>query len=871
MSMKINKEIPPHLARWILLRMSRYEDDFLCVGDLDEEFKEIFQQAGYEKARFWYWAQVLRSIPAYLKISIIWRLIMFRNYLKTAIRNIRRHKGFSFINISGIAVGMTCCILILLYVHYELSYDRYHSNADQKYRIVMDIRTQTGIRQFASVSPRVAPALMEDYPQVESAARIFPAGSWIVKREDISFYETRTMFADQELFDIFTIPFFHGNPQNALTRPGTIVISNRMAQKYFGTESPLGKTLSINRRDYEITGVMADSPQNTHLKYDLIASIKTFERAPFMNNWHVTMVYTYIKLKPSVDAEDFSQRISRMADKYVGEILTNKGMSYHYFMQPLTSIHLNSHRRFEIESSGNPVYLYIFSAVGLFILLIACLNFINLTTTRSVRRACEVGVRKAVGANRRQLISQFLGESLLTALVALIISIGLARLAIPLLNKLTGTLIAFSVLSNPIVLIGLIGMLTLVGLAAGVYPAFVLSSLSPVASLKGALRRGSRNSLMRSVLVVVQFSISIFLVIGTLVVYRQLNFMKNQHLGFDKEQKLIIPLRGGISIKENYETVKDNFSKQSSVTGVAFSSNVPGRGMPTYSIKLVGEIEDKNQAMNHMYCDYDFIIDYKIDIIAGRGFKKDLSTDIAGAFLINKAALKAFGWSTAEEAIGKRLETGNGGRVNPIIGVTRDFHYRGLQRKVEPLVIEFLPEQFHYISISLNTENLDKQLALVENQWKELFPANPYESFFLDKDFERLYRSEGQVGLISGVFMFLGIFIACLGLLGLVSFTTEQRTKEIGIRKVLGASVSNVAIFLSWDLTKWVLLANIAAWPIAYFFMNKWLHNFAYRTQLGIWIFIASGATAMFIALATVSTMAIKAASANPVDSLRYE
>jgi putative ABC transport system permease protein len=320
-----------------------------------------------------------------------------------------------------------------------------------------------------------------------------------------------------------------------------------------------------------------------------------------------------------------------------------------------------------------------------------------------------------------------------------------------------------------------------------------------------------------------------------------------------------------------YETVKDKFSKQSSITGAAFSSNVPGRGMPTYSIKLVGEEDDKHQTMFHMYCDYDFVTDYKIDIIAGRGFRKDLSTDIAGAFLINEAALKAFGWSTAKEAIGKRLETGNGGRVNPLIGVTRDFHYRGLQKKVDPLVIEFLPEQFHYISMSLNTENLDKQLAFVEHQWKELFPANPYESFFLDKDFERLYKSEEQVGLISGVFMFLGMFIACLGLLGLVSFVTEQRTKEIGIRKVLGASVSNVAILLSWDLTKWVLLANIAAWPIAYFFMNKWLYNFAYRIQLGIWIFIASGAGALFIALVTLSTMAIKAATANPVDSLRYE
>ncbi|MCW3986971.1 MAG: ABC transporter permease, partial [Candidatus Bathyarchaeota archaeon] len=665
---------------------------------------------------------------------------MLKNYWKIALRNFQRHKGYSFINIAGFAIGMACCLIILIYVRHELSYDKYHKDVERIYRIAIDIRHQTDNRVFALISPTVAPALKADFPQVEYAARSITTSSRLVKKEERLYYEDRFMYADQELFDIFTIPFIQGNPGEALIRPLTLVISERMAQKYFGNSYPIGETLEINQRKYEITGVVANSPENTHMKYDLIASLETLKDWSEMTNWYSTMFYTYLKLRPNVNVEELSRKVSRIADKYVGERLSNRGTTYHYFLQPISSIHLHSHLRYEIEPPGNPVYVYIFSFVGLFILLIACLNFMNLSTARAANRAKEVGLRKVVGAQRLQLIGQFLGESLLGALLSLGLALVIARFTIPILSNLTGIPLSFDAFLNPVVLFSLIGGAIIVGLAAGLYPAFVLSAFRPAVTLKGTLSSGSRGLALRTVLVVVQFAISVVLIIGTLTMYKQFNFMKNQYLGFDKEQKLILPLRGGIDIQENYETAKDIFSKHSSITGVTVSSSVPGRAVSNFGIKLVGEEDDKGQSMFHLHFDHDFIPDYGIEMAAGRAFQKGMSTDIRGAFLINEAAVKAFGWSSPEEALGKRLQTGWGGRVNPVIGVTKNFHYRGLQTEVEPLVMEFMPEAFDNITLSLDITNLKESFAFVESQWNALFAGNPFESFFLDADFDKQYR-----------------------------------------------------------------------------------------------------------------------------------
>ena len=860
------------LIPYVFLRLLlRGEDFHEFSDDIDEIYQQMIDGGPKFRAKAWYWFRVIECIPSLIMDKIYWRLTMIKNYLKIALRNFQRHKGYSFINIAGFAIGMACCLLILLYVRHELSYDRYHKDVERVCRIVQDIRTQTANRVFAPISPMVAPTLKSDYPQVEYAARVRPASSRLVRREGTFFYEDRFMYADQELFDIFTIPFIQGNPQEALIRPNTLVVSQRMAIKYFGNANPLGNTLEINQQEYEITGIVKDSPENTQLKYDLIASLETLKDWDEMSNWYSTMFYTYLKLKPGVIVEEFSQQVSRLADKYVGEQLKSWGSTYHYFLQPLSSIHLHSHIRYETEPPGNPVYITIFSFVGLFILIIACLNFMNLSTARAANRAKEVGLRKVVGAQKLQLIGQFLGESLLVAFLSLGLAMVIAWFAIPLLNELTGISLSFDVLLSPIVLLSLIGGAVLVGMAAGLYPAFVLSAFRPAVTLKRATSAGTQGFALRTVLVVVQFAISVMLIIGTLTMYKQFNFMKNQYLGFEKEQKLILPLRGGIDIQENFASVKDMFSKHSSVTGVTVSSTVPGRGVSNFGVRLVGEDDSKNQSMFHMYFDDDFIHDYGIDMVAGRAFQKEMKTDFMGAFLINEAAVKAFGWNRPEDALGKRLLTGHGGRTNPIIGVTKNFHYRGLQSEVEPLVMEFLPWSFRYITLSIDITDLNNTLAFVGSQWKALWPGHPVEHFFLDTDFDRQYRADEQIGNVFGIFTFLGLFIACLGLLGLASFTAESRTKEIGIRKVLGASVGGIVLMLSKQFTKWILLANCIAWPVAYYFMDRWLKNFAFRIDIGIWTFMLSGVLVLLIALLTVSYQSVKAAVANPVDSLRYE
>ncbi len=869
--MKAKKHSPPIIPYSLLKLLLRDEEFYEFSDDLEEIYRYMIETRSRRQAKMWYWCRIIESSPGFIFEKIYWRMVMIKNYFKIALRNFKQHKGYSSINLVGFAVGMACGLLILIYIRHEMSYDRYHKDEERICRIVQDIRTQTANRVFAPISPMVAPTLKAEYPQVEYAARVLTTSSRLVRREEKLFYEDRFMYADQELFDILTIPFIQGNPREALIRPQTLIISEKMALKYFGLDNPLGKTIEINQQEFEVTGIVADPPTNTHLKYDLVASMESLGGWEEMTNWYSTMFYTYLKLRPDVNVEEFSQQISRLADKHVGEQLREWGDTYHYFLQPLNSIHLHSSIRYETEPPGNPLYVTIFSYVGLFILLIAGLNFTNLSTARSANRAKEVGLRKVVGAQKAQLIGQFLGESLLVTLLSLGLAMITARVIIPPINNLTGLTLRFNELFSPLVLSFLVGGAVLVGLAAGIYPALVLSAFRPVATLKGMLRSGSHGFALRTGLVIIQFTISVVLIFGTLVMSRQFDFMKKQYLGFEKEQKLILPLRGGISVVENYESVKDHFSGHPSIAGASVSSSVPGRGVSNFAIALVGEEDTKNQDMFHLYFDHEFIPQYGIEMVAGRAFQKEMRTDIRGAFLINEAAVKAFGWSSPEEALGKRLITGFGGRTSPIIGVTRNFHYRGLQSEVEPLVMEFHPDVFRYITLSIDISHLKETLTFVESRWKALFPGHPCESFFLDTDFDQQYKAEEQVGKIFGIFTFLGLFIACLGLLGLASFTAQSRTKEIGVRKVLGASVTRITVMLSKQFTKWVLISSIIAWPIAYYFMSRWLKSFAYRTSIDATTFLVSGLLVLFVAVLTVSFQSIKASLANPVDSLRYE
>jgi putative ABC transport system permease protein len=798
---------------------------------------------------------------------------MIRNYLRVALRHTARNKIYSLINIVGLAIGMACCILIAQYVLYEVGYDDYHVDKDRIFRVAQDGQSQQERRIAAVTSAPMAPALKEDYPQIEYAARIMSAGKPLVKRDEKIFYQDGCWFAENELFKILTIPLLEGDSQTALKRPMTIVISQRIAEKYFGDQHPVGKTLSIQGIDFEITSLAANCPDNTHFKYEILMSLSTLEALEYsgLKEWFLGNFYSYVKLAPNTDMVNLSDQLKDFAERHVGAELKEANETLVLFLQPVHDIHLNSHLISEIEPPGSPLYLYIFCTVGFFILLLACINFANLTTARFASRAKEVGLRKAVGAGRFRLTAQFLSESVLHSVMGLLVALVLVELVSPLFNQITGIGFHIGSLIKPGWLLVLFGLALVVGIASGSYPAFFLSAFRPADILRGSSRLGRRGTTLRKVLVVGQFSISIILIIGTLLAYEQIHFMKNQDLGFSREQKLIIPLGRAVRSVDDLESVKNELCRHTGVVGVAASSRVPGQRLSCWTTKLATEGHDKYRAMNYIYIDHDFIPQYGIEIIAGSGFTQRNTDDLQGGYIINQTAMEQLGLRSPQEAIGKRIEGSFDGKEMEIIGVVGDFHYWGLQSEIEPLVMRYQPDLFRNLTLDVRTQDLQQTLAFVKEKWQELFPEYPFDYFFLNASFDRQYRAEEKVGKIFAVFTFLGLFIACLGLLALASYAAERRTKEIGIRKVLGASVGSIVQLLSREFLLLVALANLIAWPIAYFAMSRWLEEFAYRINIGMGTFLLAAAFALLITLITVSTQAVKAALTNPVDTLRYE
>lgn len=814
---------------------------------------------------------------------------MLFNYLKIALRNIRKHKGFSFTNILGLAVGMASCMVIFLYVASELTYDRYHDDADRIYRVAMWWKVPSGEFQSAAINAGVAPELIDNFPQVEWSARYMPIHDRIVRNGSTRFYEDRIGYADQEIFDIFRIPFVYGAPPSALSRPWTVVITRRIAEKYFGRQNPVGKTIEIkegafrgvrsmsspdsDKADFEITGVVDNPPSNTHFKYDILVSSKQLKLDMLRQSWHDRQTYTYIKLAPNTDVANFEEQISHMAYDHVGSQLKAWSQERRYFLQPLTAIHFQSNLRGEMEPPGNIIYVAIYSLIGLLVLLIGCMNFINLSNARSVYRAKEVGMRKVLGADRFKLVRQFLGESLFVTTIAAGFSFLICEILLPLFNEAAGTTLAFSQIVHPYVLFTLVGFVVLVGIVAGGYPAAVLTAFKPAAVLKGPSSAGTKGSLMIKVLVVFQFAISIFLIIGTLTVFHQLQFMKSRTLGFDKEQKIVIPFRYNATFSKNFDTVKKEFSSYHTILGATASSSVPGRHPREGYLSQTEAVSQPAKKLNFMAVDYDFISQYKIDMAAGRTFQRE-KNDADNAILINESAVKFLGYSSPEEAIGKRWYLGwyDGRKVSrEITGITTDFHYQGMQEMIEPLFMTYAPFDFNTLTLSVETDSLGETLSFIENLWQKLYPSFPYEGYFLDEDFNRQYRAEEQIGKLLGLIAGMGLVLSTLGLLGLAAFMTRQKTKEIGIRKVLGASASDIAIMFSKTFSGWVLVASLIASPLAYFAANEWLQNFAYRVQIAPLLFLMAAAGALVVSLLGVSFHIFKTAMTNPVDSLRYE
>lgn len=810
---------------------------------------------------------------------------MFKNYLRIAFRNIIKSKGFSAINIIGLAAGLASCLLIILYVTNELSYDHYNKNIDQIYRIDADLKFGGHNFILASSPDPLGATLKSELPQVKQYVRLRDHGGLLVKKVNQNIQEDKVILADSTLFDVFTLPMIAGDPHTALVNPNSVVITESMAEKYFPKTSVgtvLGKTLTINDTTlYKITGIIKDVPNASHFHYDFFVSmygqLATYE----IGQWTSNNFNTYILLDKNADPKKLSAQLDAFVMKYVTpffktlnineEDFKKQGNYLHYTLMPLSRIHLYSQKSGELEANSDIQYVTIFSIIALFILLIACVNFMNLSTARSAGRAKEVGVRKVLGSLRKNLITQFLSESLLISFLSMILALIIAALLLPFFNTLSGKTFTMDDFLSPWLLPALLVLVIIVGFLAGIYPAFYLSSFKPVDVLKGRLANGFKSSWLRSGLVVFQFAISIFLIIGTLVIYTQLNFIRNKDIGYNRSQVLII--KNTDALGKDAKVFKEEALKLSGVENATMTGYLPTANWRSDSPLFPEPTMDmKNAVSTQMWrVDENYIPTLGMKMAQGRNFSKDFTTDTS-AIIINEAFAKLIGF---KDALNKLLYYMNNfpstdfTKYN-VIGVVKNFNFNTLHDEVTPLVF-FLSQQNGSIAFRVHSAHMDQLVASLENLYKKTAPSQPFAYSFMDADYNKTYLSEQKMGGLSITFSILAIFIACLGLFGLITYAAEQRTKEIGIRKVLGASVTNVTTMLSKDFLRLVLIASLISFPVAWWAMNYWLQSFAYRIEISWWIFLVAGCTAIFIALLTICIKAIRAAMANPVESLRSE
>jgi predicted permease len=789
---------------------------------------------------------------------------MFKNYIKIALRNIKKHKGYSFINIAGLAIGMACCILILLWVQDELGYDLFHKNRRELYRVYTEVQYTDGrTNLFTQSYFPLARILKEECPDVVDAVRYASRSMLLIKHGDKSFADDNFGFADSSFFKMFTFPFVKGNPETALSDKFSVVITEEMSKKYFGNDDPIGKTLNVNNQfDVQVTGVIENVPHNSSLKFDFLLPYTLYWGPNWAesNSWGGNPLETYVLLPKDALAEDAARKITDIKDKHDPPSATER---VRLDLQPLSRIHL-----YALGGGGLIRYVYIFSIIACFVLVIACINFMNLSTAKAGTRASEVGMRKVVGAGKTDLIKQFFGESVVLSFIALIGAILIVEIMLPAFNNLSGKRLSLDPSGNITIILGLMGITLFVGILSGSYPALFLSSFQPVKVLKGSFGSGSQRSLFRKILVVSQFTLSIFLIIGTIIIYKQLDYIKNRDLGYDKEHLVFVYMQG--ELKAKYESAKSELLRNSDILKVTRSLQLPSNIASTVSaLDWEGKNPDEKVSMNWDIVDFGYFETLKMDIVQGRSFSREFATDVSEAYIVNEEAVKLMGM---ESPVGKRLSVfRNEGKI---IGVVKNFNFKSLHHKIRPFVYMMNPNWISMMDcmfIRIAPDNISATVKYIESTCKKINPAYPLRYRFFDEWLERLYRNEQRMGKIVGYFTFLAIAISCLGLFGMASFMTEQRTKEIGIRKVLGAPVSRIILLLSADFTKWVLAANIIAWPLAYFAISKWLENFAYRTNLNMSIFVLSGVLALVTALLTVSYQTLKAALANPVESLRHE
>lgn len=794
---------------------------------------------------------------------------MLKNYLKITLRNIAKQKSYSFINIAGLALGMAMFILIARFIQFEFSFDKFNKNYDRIYRVEYNL---DGKGRFIAYShPPVGAALARDFPEIEQFTRFLNMENGkLISYQEKKFTIDFGWWAENSFFELFSYKLLKGDPKSVLSEPNSIVLSSELAEKYFPDEEPLGKIIRYdNTIDCKVTGIIENCPPNSHIDYDFLISYQTYKSIAgydYLESWDTFANLTYVLLIENVNLEELNNKLHDILKQYwQGDV------DIPVYVKPLSQFHFHSNVLGEIGQRGDMSKIYIFSAIGLFILLIACINFMNLSTARSAKRTREVGMRKVVGASKFSLVKQFLGESILFAFLALMLAIVLAEIFLPIFNKIIGRTLVLNFFDNWLFSIGLIGIALVVGLISGSYPAFYLSSFQPVAILNSSTYAQSSNAAIRKFLVVFQFVISIILIIGTLVIYRQMHYMRNTDLGYNHERIIHTQLlRMDRETISKYHTFKNELLNNPNILNASISRDIPSfSSSSTVILGWEGSNEGDRAYVSINNIDHNFLDTYRIHLIEGRNFSQSETGDSITHCIINETAAKQFGW---DNAVDKRL----GGNLY-VIGVVKDFHYTSLRFQINPLVL-FPPTDPNparrtrdILSIKIAPHNIDETLAFIKNKFEAIFPNDIFEYRFFDEAFDWMYRQEIQVAKTIGYFSIIAIFIACLGLFGLASFMAEQRTKEIGIRRTLGATIAGITLLLSKEFTKWIVIANIIALPVGYFVMNSWLQKFAYRTSIGILIFIITAILALMIALITVSYQSIKAAVANPVESLRYE
>ena len=856
---KINEKMeyhpPQKIAEQILKRIYPDKGFYTALGDFGEVYNTIRQESGLLRANLWYWLQIIKSVPSVIRNLLYWRKAMFKNYIKIALRNIKKYKVYSLINISGLTIGITCSLLISFWIVDELSYDSFHRDVERIYQVV----AHGAISNNPSLPIPFAPIFKEAFPEIVHASRYESFDEALVSREDIAFYESGIKVVDPDFLNIFSFDFLYGDPDKALADIHSVVISEAIAKKYFADDDPIGKTLTLNRElNLTVSGVMKNVPRNSSLRFDIIIpyDIKLRqlpERGVDPTSWGTWSPNTFIKLHENNAIGPLNGKIADFLQRQI------EGEDAVISLLPM------SQRKIFFQQTGRTIAIY--STIAIFILVLACINFMNLSTAKSATRMCEIGIRKVTGATRKNLVFQFLGESFVLVSIALVLAVAITLFILPMFNTVTGKQLSLDGVVNWTLVAIIFGLMFLTGLTAGSYPAIFLSSFQPVRILKGELRGGSNGILFRKILVVLQFTISIFLVIGSGVIYKQLTFMKTADIGYIKEHLINITLEG--DSRNFFPVLKNRWMSDDRIVGVSgMADDLPYFGWGTSTAQWEGKNPDKEILVNLNMVDYDFASTLGIPMAEGRFFSRDFRADAENSIVVNEKMVEIMGLSSG---LGAQITWAE--KTRTIVGVIMNFHFQPMTREITPIFFVMNPEKTHLynIAIRFRGDDTSSTIQFIRETWEEIVPMLPLKYYFIDQNMSGWYRNVERMGALSNIFTFIAIFIASLGLFGLASFTSEQRSKEIGIRKVLGSSVTGIVFLLSREFAKCLLIANLIAWPLAYLILKNWLRGFAYQTQFGFELFIIAAMVTFLIAVLAISLQALRAARANPVVSLRYE